>query len=356
MGTRKDTPIFTPSRRPRGCGFLLWLLLLAAIAVAVALVASDIGNRHVKVIKQPVSVLGLSRDLEGFTILHISDLHAAELGQDQAMIASALSKQSYDVVCITGDMVGAAGNAQPFLQLLSLLDKDKPILFIPGDCDPAPLYTTAHDTLSVLAPYITAAQAAGAVYLDVPYPLTVGKTTIWFSPEGLYSMNAESTIASCQGQLDRLGGLNASATADGAAQTRAWEYRLDLARRIQEARLKMKSTDFHIALTHAPLTYDYVRSVWDWQADQGASMQRVTLALAGHLNGGQWRVPGGGPIHVPDLGWFPEERLVTGLSRVSTIAQYISPGLGSSASYPLQPGRLFNPPAITLLTLTGKPQ
>ncbi len=356
MGRRKDTPIFVPSRRPRGCGCLFWLLILAVVIVAGIVVLNDIGNRQVKLVKQPVSVLGLSRDLEGFSILHISDLHAAELGKEQSYIATAIQKASYKAVCITGDMVGESGNVQPFLTLLSLLKKDVPILFIPGDCDPAPLYTSAHDTLSVLAPYITAAQAAGAIYLDAPYPLTVGKTTVWFSPEGLYSMNTDTTIAYCQDQLTRLNGINAAANADGAAEIRAWEYRLDCAKRLQDARQKMKSTDYHIALSHAPLTYDYVRSVWDWQDDQGTSMQRVTLALAGHLNGGQWRIPGNGPIYVPGLSWFPEDRLVTGLSRVSTIAQYISPGLGSSCYYPLQPGRLFNPPAITLLNLTGKPQ
>ena len=335
---------------------MMSLLILIAIMVAGTFVFNDIGNRQVKVVKQSISVGGLNRDLEGFSILHLSDLHAAQLGKEQAMIASALNKLSYNIVCITGDMVGESGDVQPFLQLLSLLKKDVPILFIPGDCDPAPLYTTAHDSLSVFAPYIIAAQAAGAIYLDAPYPLTVGKATVWFSPEGLFSMNAETAIASCQGQIDRLNGLNASATADGAAELRAWEYRLDEATRLQKAREKMLSTDYHIALSHGPLTYDYVRSVWDWQNDKGTSMQRVTLALAGHLNGGQWRIPGGGPIYVPGLGWFPEDRLVTGLSRVSTIAQYISPGLGSSCNYPYQPGRLFNPPAITVLTLTAKPQ
>lgn len=356
MGRRNDKPIFAPSRRPRGWGCLFWLLMLIIIAVAAVLVINDINNRQVQLIKQPASVLNLSRDLEGFTILHLSDLHGAELGKDQSLIQKALSKQSYNAVLITGDMVGESGNVQPFLQLLSLLKKEVPILFIPGDCDPAPLYTTAHDTLSVLAPYITAAQAAGAIYLDAPYSFTVGNTTVWISPESFYSVDAEATRASCQRQLDRLIASGADQTADGAAEIRALEYRLDVARRFQEARLRMKATDFHIALSHAPLTYDYVVSVRDWQAEQGVSLKNVTLALSGHYCAGQWRLPGGGPIYVPELGWFPEDRLVTGYGRVSTIAQYISPGLGSSCHYPLQPGRLFNPPAVTLLTLTAKPQ
>ena len=348
--------IFAPQRKRRGCGFLLWLLILLIICLGGVLVVNDSQNRTVKLEKQSVPVLGLAKDLEGFSILHISDLYGARLGEAQSLIASAIKSASYKAVCITGNMVGPSGDIQPFLDLLSLLDKSVPILFIPGDSDPSALYTTAHDSVSALAPYITAAQAAGAVYLDAPYKLTVGKATLWFSPESVFSMNAQTLISSCQGQLDTLNAAGSASTPDGAASVRAAEYRLDAAKRLQEARKSMKEGDLHIALSHIPLTYDYVRQLWDWQSSEGVSLQNVTLALAGHFNGGQWRLPGLGAIHVPGLGFFPEDRQIVGLNRVSTITQYISPGLGSSDMYPYQPGRLFNPPTVTILKLTGRPQ
>ena len=36
------------------------------------------------------------------------------------------------------------------------------------------------------------------------------------------------------------------------------------------------------------------------------------------------------------------------------IPQYISPGLGTSAAIDLPPIRIFNTPAVTILTLTGR--
>ena len=78
------------------------------------------------------------------------------------------------------------------------------------------------------------------------------------------------------------------------------------------------------------------------------------LILAGHYNGGQWRLPFGGAIYVPELGWFPDDEQVQGLSYLNGIPQYISPGLGSDPHYEHQPGRIFNTPVLTRIVLTRK--
>lgn len=356
MAKRREAYIFIPDHKKQGKGFLVWLLLFLVIASATFIATNDIRNRQVRLEKQKVSILGLQRDLEGFTILHISDLHGQELGENQASIAKALENKSYNIVCMTGDMVGETGNYQPFLDLIKILKKDTPILFIAGDSDPAPVLSSAHGTPNALANYILDAQAAGAIYLDAPYPIKLGNTTLWFSPEFLYTVDADQLIASCQSQLTTLTQSNAAQTADGAAAVRAVEYRLDAAMRLLEARRQMKEDQVHIALSHVPLTYEYVRDLWEWQGGTGASLRSISLVLAGHYCGGQWRLPGTGAIYAPDLGFFPEDRLIEGLAKVSTVSQYISPGLGASDVYAFQPGRLYNTPAVTLITLTAKPQ
>ena len=85
-------------------------------------------------------------------------------------------------------------------------------------------------------------------------------------------------------------------------------------------------------------------------------MRYASLILAGHYNGGQWRIPFKGAIYVPELGWFPDDELVQGLSYPAGIPQYISPGLGSDPHYTTQPGRLFNGPKITRIVLTRRGQ
>ena len=61
-----------------------------------------------------------------------------------------------------------------------------------------------------------------------------------------------------------------------------------------------------------------------------------------------------GPVYVPELGWFPKDSQVRGLSYLGDVPQYISPGLGSDPHYEHQPGRVYNSPVITKITLTRK--
>ena len=106
-------------------------------------------------------------------------------------------------------------------------------------------------------------------------------------------------------------------------------------------------------LTHTPLSEEYVSGTAAWSGKGTAfSIRYASMILAGHYNGGQWRLPFGGAIYVPELGWFPEDSEIMGLGYVNSVPQYISPGLGSDPHYTYQPGRLFNHPVITRITLT----
>ena len=99
---------------------------------------------------------------------------------------------------------------------------------------------------------------------------------------------------------------------------------------------------FTILLSHRPeLIHQYLPYGFD-------------LILCGHAHGGQWRIPFVGAIYVPELGWLPKDDLIQGLSYLSGIPQYISPGMGSDPHYEHQPGRIFNNPVITKITLTRK--
>ena len=110
-----------------------------------------------------------------------------------------------------------------------------------------------------------------------------------------------------------------------------------------------------MVLTHTPLSSDYVADLISWADKEDLfSMRYASLILAGHYNGGQWRIPFAGAIYVPELGWFPKDEQVQGLSYLESIPQYISPGLGSDPHYEHQPGRIFNRPVMTKIILTRK--
>lgn len=131
--------------------------------------------------------------------------------------------------------------------------------------------------------------------------------------------------------------------------------------RVAELMSRLNPQIPRLVIVHEPQMYDYLQP---W---------RVDLQLSGHTHGGQIACPGLGPV-IPLL-WkglvmLPKKwqnialralpnRLVRGhtLTKMQGLYQqnnhplYINRGLGSHF-----PGRLFCPPEVTLIELTGQPQ
>jgi len=147
---------FSRSRKPQRylsiLGFIIFLFILG-IALYTLL-----DNSRIVIRTQRISIARLPTALEGFTILHISDLSGKEFGAHQNSLQKRIQNTRYHAVCITGDMVGKNGNAYPFWDLISALDPTKPIFFIPGDADPPP---NPDDPTN----YVSEAQIRGAHYL-----------------------------------------------------------------------------------------------------------------------------------------------------------------------------------------------
>ena len=357
MSRRKNKYIFAPDKRYREYGHRVRNTVLVVLALVVVLffVANFIISHQVKLVSMKLTVLNLPEDLEGYSILHLSDLHGAELGQQQAAIAAALGQTRYSCVVMTGDMLGEDGDLDPLLDLLALMPGDTPKYYIPGDTDGDWLDTFAHGSLSVFTDWAVRLQEAGVILLDRPMSETRGKGTIWFVPESLYTLNLDSMEQVYTSQMKDLDLRATSLDADGAAWRRVLEYELQRIQELREIREEVQAQDMQVVLSHVPLTEDYIQETFSVSGKEDYfSMRYAGLILAGHYNGGQWRIPFLGPLYVPELGWLPKASEVSGLSYPAGIPQYVSPGLGSDPHYTYQPGRLFNPPTITLITLTRR--
>ena len=274
-------------------------------------------------------------------------------GLNQASIGKAVGTRAVSCVIMTGNMIGENGDAAPALALLEQLPAGSKVLFLPGSGDPSPYATTAHASLSPYADWAQALIDAGVTMLDVPVSFTREKSTIWFVPEDLYTLNIPSARKAYQKQLD---GLNAlpTLTADQAALQRLAVYQLDRLDRIEAAMAEMTNKDMQVCVSGMPLTQEYITTAKQ-NADPKAvcAMNNVDLIVTGGYCGGQWRIPGMGALYVPELGWFPEDSQVQGLSFFGGIWQYVSPGLGKGLIYPWWMGfRLFNSPAVTTITLS----
>ncbi len=349
--------IFAPDKRGREKrpGVRKTLLTVFLLLAAGLLIANFIMSNHVQLEQVRLTILNLPPDLEEYSILHVSDLHGAELGEKQKAVQTALGGARYSCVIMTGDMLGENGDIGPLLDLIALMPEKTPKYYIPGDTDGPFLDDTAHGTLSVYTDWAEKLLAAGVILLDRPLSETRGKGTVWFVPEDLYTLDLSQMRSVYGGQLSEMSRNATTLDADDAARKRVLEYEMDRLDAMEEARALFQPDHIQIVLTHTPLTDSYVRDMITWgEKSDFFSMRYAGLILAGHYNGGQWRIPLKGAVYVPELGWFPEDSLVQGLSFPGGIPQYISPGLGSDPHYENQPGRIFNPPSLTLITLTRK--
>ena len=343
------------TKRNRGHRFRNTVLLLLPILIVSLWVLNITISRQVRLEEIKLTMLDLPEDLENFSILHVSDLHGARFGEEQKGIGNVLAGKRYSCVVMTGDMLGEDKDVQPLLELVALMPQDTPKYLIPGDTDGPAIETKAHSSLSVYTQWAEELQAAGIQILDRPVLITRDKGRLWLVPEELYALDLKGMQSTVENQAEELNKRSTSLTADDAARIRSLEYELQRIESLKEIKTKFTTEDVQVVLTHTPLSEDYVSDMIAWsEKDDPFSMRYASLILAGHYNGGQWRIPFVGAIYVPELGWLPKDELIQGLSYLHGIPQYISPGLGSDPHYEHQPGRVFNNPVITKITLTRK--
>jgi len=328
----------TRRKKPLSLRFALYFFLIFSTVLGFNWIA----NRFVHVRRLEVPITGLSEKFDGYTLLHISDLKGRSFSSSQSRFASALRKTEFDAVVITGDMVSELGNAAPFYALidqLHALAPQAPVYFIGGDSDPA-VTSEAHFTGgSPFAPWVLGVQQRGALLLSAPVAIAQQEQTLWLTPGSLLNLDLDTM----QEQLE-LRYLDALSSGDENAIELA-AYNLSWLEQTRTARKAIAADDVIITLQHAPPTQEEL-------------LDKIDLILCGHTLGGVMRLPLVGPLFMPSsslprYGLFPGAGVNYGLSRQGRTQVYVSPGLGGAGDeYPGFFFRLFNPPTVTLVTLT----
>ncbi|MDO4740327.1 MAG: metallophosphoesterase [Eubacteriales bacterium] len=334
------------------------------IAIVVLFFALMIfSNSNIVLDEQTVTIVGGSSDFEGFSILHLSDLHGRRYGEKQENLLRAVEDLDYDMVVFTGDMVGASGDPEPFYELLEGLGDSEPIYFIAGDSDPGPLLDSARDIVGtlnemVLEDWILGAMRRGAVYLNKPVSMEVGSSTLWLTPASMLNINADIALEMAEYELDLqkdgvVGGIGADYTVLPFTN-----YRYRQISGLKEGALYLEEDDLHITLSHYPPSENALSSAeTNAPRVENAFLHAPDLALCGHYCGGVWRLPFLGAFYIPDSlaenhGWLPEQSMVSGLRQSASTTIYTSAGLGVT-DYGFFPDfRIMNSPQVSLITLT----
>ena len=362
----------TPQRKRKRMGVLslfgreihlsFWPVFLIVVALLLIIMVFMQGN-SLRVDEQNVTLVGLPQSLEGYRILHLSDLAGRRFGDEQATILREINTLDYDAVFITGDMVGSSGDPEPFYELLEGLPSSKPVYFIAGDSDPEPVLESARDITGtveemVLADWVLGAIERGATYVDAPVELTVGDSSIWISPADLLNLEASELVDTCEEQmLQEQEGTVLGLQSDYSTLP-ITTYRYQRAQRLLSAVNSMTSTDVHISLAHEVPSDDFLAASASHNSTEERYLTQPALVLAGHYCGGVWRLPILGAFYIPSStadrhGWFPAQEDVQGLSTVSGTQVYISAGLSTTGSAPVMFFRFLNRPQISIIELTA---
>ncbi len=247
----------------------IWIKgVAAAILVGVLLVALIVfETRSVVVARYTVEVEGLPPAFDGFTILHLSDLHSKRYGQEQAGLRRLIGAQDFDAVVMTGDFVDRNNpDPDPTREILPAFDQ-KPVYSVPGNHE---LQTGFRPRREPLAPGVTD-------LTNQATPLTLDKETLWFI------------------------GVNDSFVGRD---------------RLEEALADVDGDGPRVLLSHSPGLF------------KKAQEAGIDLMLSGHTHAGQIRLPIIGALYIPGQGFFP--RYDHGLFTARETRMIISAGLGET--------------------------
>ena len=265
--------------------------VLVAISLLVCWVIYD--NKNVHATEITLKIENLPEDFSGCKIAHVSDLHNAELGENNEKLLSLIKKASPDVIFFTGDIVdGQKPDIPVAIEFINAAAEIAPIYYIMGNHDP-------HGT--------------GETY---PEGVTFNENITVLHNEYVFWQKGESKI--------QIIGVDDPMYASAENEE---EYMRSQIKGYKD------SEDFKILLSHRPELFDvYVE--YD-----------MNLVFSGHAHGGQFRLPFIGGLYAPHQGKFP--KYDSGVHTENNTTLVVSRGLGNS-TFPL---RINNSPEVIIVTL-----
>lgn len=261
-------------------------LIICLLSAAVLLMFCFWQNNMITVSEYSYISPKVTADLDGFRIVHISDLHNKGFGKDQKRILKKIREFAPDIIVITGDIVDSNHtNIQRALDFAVGAVEIAPVYYVTGNHEKW-LEDEEYDEL------MSGLDNAGVIRLDNESEV-IEKGNSSFVLYGLDDDNL------CD---DTLKNMNAD------------------------------SKELNVLLAHEP---QYITEY---------ALNGADLAFSGHAHGGQFILPFIGGIIAPDQGFFPE--YTEGVHTSAQMSMVISRGLGNSVI----PVRLFNYPEIVCVT------
>lgn len=255
------------------------------------------GNTALELNTYTISWSDLPEAFVGYRIAHVSDLHNAEIGENNADLIAMLQEAKPDMIAITGDFIDSRDpDVAIALQFTQEALKIAPCYYVTGNQEPrVPEYADLKK---------------GLEELGVPV-LENERMELEYNGDTVTLLGVDDPSFETDYQ-----------TGDAAGVTKT---------HLQE--LTDDNDSFTILLSHRPELFE-VYTEYD-----------MDLVLTGHAHGGQVRLPFVGGLIAPNQGWFPEYQ--AGLYTEENTNMMVSRGIGNS----IFPFRFNNRPEVILIEL-----
>lgn len=295
--------------------FIVYFLMTFAVVGLVGFLYFE--NKSIVTTKHRLAFEFLPKEFDGFTIVHLSDLHNKLFGENQRHLVDAVQKAKPDIIVITGDIVDELFTSEePALVLVRQLRDVAPIYYVSGNHEwESGQYEPLRDQLIALGVHVLDNRSE-----------TIERGDRLIAIAGIDDpARYQNEIVPNNGLLDTLRQYTGH---KAHAMQRVIHRELDAVRQGIDERA------FKILLVHRP---EWLPEYMDYH---------FNLIFSGHAHGGQWNLPFIGPVLAPGQGMFP--RLVSGIHKRHGTTMIVSRGLGNSG-FAFQ--RLFNRPEVVVVTL-----
>lgn len=275
-----------------------WIAAIAAAAVLSLLGWALVwGNTALVTADVLVCSNGIPEAFDAYKIVQISDLHDAQIGENNEKLIAMTAEAEPDCIVLTGDFVDSSRfHPELSLSVAESLVKIAPVYYVSGN----------HE----------------AILPDEDYQaLTDGMRAL-----GVCVLEDESAELTRDGQSIRLIGLTDIGFHPGTLEEKKDALRTALSALLPE-------DEFSVTLAHRP-------ELMDVYTECGAP-----LVLSGHAHGGQIRLPGIGGLIAPGQGLFP--KYTEGEYEENGTTLVVSRGIGNS----VLPLRVNDRPQIVVVQL-----
>ena len=275
-----------------------WIAAIAA-AAALSLLGWALVWGNTALVRADVLVCsnGIPEAFDAYKIVQISDLHDAQIGENNEKLIAMTAETEPDCIVLTGDFVDSSRfHPERSLSVAEALVKLAPVYYVSGN----------HE----------------AILPDEDYQaLTDGLRAL-----GVCVLEDESAELTRGGQSIRLIGLTDIGFHPGTLEEKKDALRTALSALLPE-------DEFSVTLAHRP-------ELMDVYTECGAP-----LVLSGHAHGGQIRLPGIGGLIAPGQGLFP--KYTDGKYEENGTTLVVSRGVGNS----VLPLRVNDRPQIVVVQL-----